>query len=524
MYFLFSAIFGTILTLAFAPLNYIIAGLYAFPAILLLTDFAVQKGKNPFWIGFGFGFGHHVSGLYWISNSLLVEAEKFAWMIPFAASLIPAYLAIYTGFVFWLTYRLKYEKTAKILFFGGTWVLMEIVRSYALTGFPWNLLGYTMLESQAISQVASVLGVYGLSLIAIILFCAPYLVLRALLDFDVGNRVYRAGYSFIYLTPLILILIIISMWGEKRLVMYSGSFENTMIRIVQPNIPQKEKFDPLRFGDHIYRYVSLTVTDPEYLDFVPDLIIWPEAATVFTLEEEEQFVKSLSDIIPYSSHLILGSIRRKSEGSYNSIEVIDHDGILVEDLYYNKHHLVPFGEYVPLRKFLPGIERITHGQGDFNTGSGPMTMVIENKPPFAPSICYEIIFPGEVAPKKYPQNIVKGEFEKKPEWILNVTNDGWFGITSGPHQHLDKARVRAIEEGLPVVRSANSGISAFIDAYGYVVDRIELGEQGVIDSKLPSAHPEDTYFSTHGLKSIIQICGLFILIAACVKFCHRILT
>ena len=513
MYIILSLLSGAILTLAFAPVNFIVAGLFAFTSILLICDKFSDNPKKVFWLGFAFGFGHHLTGVYWISNSLLVEADKFAWMIPFAASLIPAYLAIYSGLAFWITYKLKYKKLAKFLFLGSLWVFLEIVRTYAFTGFPWNLLGYTMLKSLAISQVASVTGVFGLSLIAIYLFASPYLVIRSVLDFTKNHRFYRVGFSFLYLMPIILALILISIWGEKRIVKNAGQFENTTIRIVQPSIAQKEKFDPLRIGDHIFKYVSLSVKESEHLDFVPDIIVWPEAATPFLLDRETEFVSSLQDVVPYTSNLILGSVRRNGDKIYNSIQVIDHQGSLVEDKYYDKHHLVPFGEYVPLREFLPaGFDRITHGRGDFNTGSGPQTLTIAEKPPFSPTICYEIIF---------PDNVINRKSEKQPEWILNLTNDAWFGITSGPHQHLQKARMRAIEEGKPVIRAANTGISAVIDAYGFVINRLELEESGIIDSKLPKEYQNMTYFSKQGLKTPIIICALLILIAAFLKFYYR---
>lgn len=514
MYSFLSIILGVLFTYCFTPHYITWLGFISFTGLLLLIDKA-ETPRKALLYGFMFGFGHHVTGLYWVSNSLLVEPDKFAWLIPFAVSLIPAYLSIYIAVVCWLTKKLKYNGIAKIFFFSGMWVMAEIIRGNAFTGFPWNLSGYVFFSSIEISQAASIIGVYGMSLLAIFLFCSPYAILNMIISSLKGNfKLYRVGYSIFFLMPISIVFIGISYWGHERISGNKGTQESVDIRIVQPNIPQREKSDRLRAGEHLFNYYSLSLQESKIDDFVPDLIIWPEAAIPYNLKTANLMLGELKDIIPYSSYLILGSVRQENIGKdrkfYNSIEIVNSQGELL-DMHYDKYHLVPFGEYVPLREFLPGIEKI-HGSEDFSTGDGASVLKLDNAPPFSPVICYEIIFPSKVVSKN----------SKTPaKWILNLTNDGWFGISKGPYQHLDSARGRAIEEGIPVVRAANTGISAVIDSLGRVIEKIELNERGIIDAKLPSALHFKTFFSRLGLIVPILLAGLFISSAGCLKFFGR---
>jgi len=217
-------------------------------------------------------------------------------------------------------------------------------------------------------------------------------------------------------------------------------------------------------------------------------------------------MNEVAEIIPYSAFLILGSVRQEgwivNQKIFNSVQFIDSEGNLLRSAY-DKFHLVPFGEYVPYRNFLPGVEKIAKGIGDFNKGDGPKTIKLENSPPFSPLICYEILFSG---------NVIDSKSSQQPEWILNVTNDAWFGTTSGPYQHLDVVRMRAIEQGLPVIRSANTGISAVIDANGKILNFIKLNEEGILDVSLPKPLKNKTYFSENKNETVYKLLiGLFIL-------------
>jgi apolipoprotein N-acyltransferase len=506
MKILLTIVLGVLFTLCFAPHYQLEFGFICLTGLLLVLD-SVKTSKKVFLYGWLFGFVHHVSGLYWISYSMLVEPDKFAWMIPFSATAIPAILALVIGLTCWMTYKLNLKIISKMLFFAAAWALTEMVRGNLFTGFPWNLVGYTFLADESIAQAASIFGVYGLSMLAVFLFTTPYLAASYLKSKNDTALVYRLCFSLCYLMPTIIAMTLLHDWGSERIAENKDKFEKTSIRIVQPNIPQKEKFDPDKIGDHLFRYYNLSLQESMKADdFVPDLIIWPEVATTLNLEEDKEFLAEVADIIPFSAYLILGTIRYEgwllNQKIFNSVQFVDSEGIL-QPTAYDKSHLVPFGEYVPLRQYLPGVEKIAKGIGDFNRGAGNKTFKLDNSEPFSPLICYEIIFPGKVVDKTSPQ---------KPQWILNLTNDAWFGNTSGPPQHLDAARMRAIEEGIPVIRSANTGISAVVDGMGRVLDRIELDKQGIIDTKLPAKLAEETYFSKYGnLISLAFAAGIMLL-------------
>lgn len=517
MKIIITILLGVLYTLCFAPYHYFGLGFISFTGLLIILDSA-NTGRKQFLYGWLFGFAHHVTGLYWISYSMLVEPDKFAWMIPFSASIIPAILAIYIGFVSWATYRLRLKQIHKILFFAGSWTLAEMARSYLFTGFPWNLTGYVFLSKLAIAQAGSVVSVYGLGTLAIMVFCSPYLSIRYLKKNKSIAPVYRYSICLYYLVPSIITLILLSNWGSDRIRENSNRFEKTNIRIVQPNIPQKEKFDSMRVADQLFKYYNLTLQEGNVDDYVPDLIIWPEAATMINLDDDKEFLSEVAEIIPYSAYLILGSIRHEgwilNQKVFNSVQVIDSEGSL-ERTYYDKTHLVPFGEYVPLRSYLPFVEKITQGIGDFDRGTGPKTLKLSNSEPFSPLICYEIIFPGHV----------KSEYDtQKPKWILNVTNDAWFGTTSGPYQHLDSVRMRAIEEGLPIIRSANTGISAVIDNVGRILSFIRLNKDGIIDTKLPSQIREETYYSIYGDQIPLILAAGLIILSVILRYLSRFLS
>jgi apolipoprotein N-acyltransferase len=513
MKIILTIIFGCLFTLCFAPYHYFGLGFISLTGLLLILD-KLQKGKQHFWYGFLFGFAHHVTGLYWISYSMLVEPDKFAWMIPFSASILPAYFALYIGLVCWITYRLRLRRIAKVLFFAGCWALAEMARGYVFTGFPWNLAGYALSSKLAIAQIASFIGSYGLSVIAIIVFCTPYMAVRFVMKNRSMKAVYRYSYALYYLMPTMFLLGYISVWGSDRIRDNSHKYENTSIRIVQPNIPQKEKFDSLRVADHLFKYYSLTLQESAKNDFVPDLIIWPEAAVNIDIEQEKTFLSEVTNIIPFKSYLLLGTIRREgwliNQKIFNSVQVINSLGE-IERTYYDKFHLVPFGEYVPLRDYLPFVEKITQGIGDFNRGTGPKTLKIADIAPFSPLICYEAIFPSNV------KNIYDTE---KPKWILNVTNDAWFGNSSGPYQHLDSVRMRAIEEGLPVIRSANTGISAVINSVGTIENYISLNKAGIIDTKLPASIAK-TFYGNYGNQVPLILALALIIISMTLKYLSR---
>jgi len=247
------------------------------------------------------------------------------------------------------------------------------------------------------------------------------------------------------------------------------------LRIVQPNVAQGVKWQNDKRTEIVARHLALSM-QPSVRPL--DLVIWPEAAMPFVIDEDPSVLAYLTQGLPAGAVLITGAPRREQDGAgqsrvWNSLQAVSADGRLIAT--YDKHHLVPFGEYVPLRSLL-NLDKITQGSFDFSEGPGPRTLALDGLPPLSPSICYEAIFPDGVVASDGP----------RPAWLLNLTNDGWFGISSGPYQHLASARLRAVEQGLPLIRAANTGISAAIDSYGRILRQLSLGAEGVIDVALPA--------------------------------------
>ena len=460
-------ILGTISAYAFAP--YFVFPL--FPLTIAAFLFVVITSKNPkqaFWAGWFYGFGHFVFGLYWISNSLLVDPEKFAWMIPFAISLIPAVLAFYVALTSWVTFKFISSNKKRILLFPVIWVVFEILRTYLFTGFPWNLAGYVFAFSDAMMQPAALITIYGLSFLAVLsgsILCCLFSV--------EGRKVSSSG-CFI---PAVMVYAFISVlfvsgFGYLHISdkYYASQKEGINLRLVQPSIPQQMKWHPDAALQVFLKHIEMTKTDN---GFKPDMVIWPEAATPFTLGADPYARRVISEAIPEGSFLVTGGVRVDGYGAFNSVEVLNSSDEIVAS--YDKARLVPFGEFVPFRRFFPIVNKITPGDTDFSRGGGASALSVGNITPFSPLVCYEVIFP-----------FYKPDESTGYSWIVNVTNDAWFGDSSGPHQHLTMARFRAIEQGKPVIRVANNGISAIIDANGRMVKKLDLYERGIIDGNLPA--------------------------------------
>lgn len=466
---------GALGALAFAPL-------YIFPAILLSLSCAwfllEQHLENNtsyiklFYLGWWFGLGHFTVGLYWITFALYVDLESFWWVIPFALFGIPSILAIFTGLVFGLIKLWPYQGVSRAFAFAGIWVVLEWIRGHIFTGFPWNLVGYAWGFNLDISQVASLVGIYGLSLLAILLALS--------LNYLVKQNPYERNVA------IFICLVTLSgwFWGKNRL-LYPEEKRSIpiAIRVVQPNIPQTLKWNPLQQQANLETLLKLT-GKPSQLPL--KAIIWPESAISFFLEYEPKLRLKIANTLPKESYLLTGALRRTPPGEipvqlWNSLIVMNHKGEILGS--YDKSHLVPFGEYLPFRSELDklfgagSIKKITAGTVDFKAGNGPQNLKFaEDLPALSGLICYEVIFP----------NAIINRFALRPDWIVNVTNDGWYGRTSGPYQHLEMTRFRAIEEGVPLVRAANTGVSAVFNGYGQTIGLLDLGEQSVLDVLLPA--------------------------------------
>ena len=486
-----AALSGALSVLALPPYNFLPILFITFPVLIWLLDGVGEPTRSRrhrvMWraglLGWWFGFGYFFMGLYWVGHAFLVEAERVAFLLPLAVTLLPAGLALFTGATAALARLFWFGGYRRVAIFAAVWTMFEWLRGHVLTGFPWNLIGQSFAVSDALLQAGAMVGAYGLSLIALLIVAAPA-------AFDSRVHVARRGPGTELLAaPAIALAGLALVWlgGVARLSaadLSPAAATETLIRIVHPNTPFADNWDdPNRVLTIVGQLLRMsrepTPDRPAGIDG-NTIIVWPENAVPVLLAREPYLLSAIGRVLPEGAKVIVGSNRGEmvSDGRvfYNSLYVVDSAGAIAAT--YDKHHLVPFGEYVPLRHLLGrlGLRQLVQFQGSFEVGPGPMTLELPGVPPFSPLICYEVIFPGGV--------VAPGA---RPQWLVNITNDAWFGRSIGPHQHLAQARLRAVEQGLPLARSANSGISAMIDPYGRVLESLPLDTQGVIDVALPAA-------------------------------------
>ena len=498
---------GALSALAMAPFNAWPVLFLTFPVAVWLIDGAGAGGFRGVpaaaLAGFWFGLGYFVPGLYWIGYAFLVDASTFAWLMPFAVLGLPAYLALYTALGFAVARLLWSRDARRVVALAVGLTLSEWLRGHALTGFPWNTFGYALTEPLALAQTASLIGLWGLTLLSVAIFASP----AALID---GSSRGRKS----WIAPVIALLLLVAMgaFGAVRLRLHPGSMvANVKLRIMQPNLQQDVRFNYSAKAEVMKKYLTLSdrASGPQSTGVRDvNVLIWPESAFPFFLTREADAMAQIADLLPKGTVLITGSVRApdvppgvRITRAYNSIYVIDHDGSVLS--VYDKLHLVPFGEYLPYQDWMErlGFVQLTKVQGGFIPGVRRHTMEIPGAPRALPLICYEAIFPGDVATS-----------DERPGWIVNLTNDGWFGISTGPYQHLQQARMRAVEQGLPVVRAANTGISAVIDPFGRFVARLGLGVEGVLDSSLPAAIAPTIYARSGDVPAAILFAAAFIFV------------
>ena len=473
-------LFGVLAVLALPPLYVVPALVPAVVGLLWLLDGA-RSWKGALALGWWFGWGFFIFGLYWMAYSFLVEAETFAWMIPFAIPGLAAVAAVYIALATLATWRIVKGGLARAVFFPIAWIVAEFLRGTLLTGFPWNLIGSVWAFSATTMQSAALFGAYGLGFFTILAAAAP----AALVDEDATLRV-RRGLSIAAYGILAAFMI----WGGARVILApDDSVPGVRLRLVQPDVPQTEKWQNGQQIEIIRRLMAMSA-EPAQGSQLPTHIIWPETAVPTFLAEEPQVLRALGARVPVGGALITGAPRLERLGGdkfkmFNSLHVIDEAGRIRAT--YDKSHLVPFGEYMPFRDILD-LRLIGGDRTDFTPGPGPTTLEIPGAPPASPLICYEAIFPAHVVAAN----------GARPEWLLNITNDAWFGISSGPYQHLAAARMRAVEEGLPLVRAANNGVSAVFDGYGRTRVETSLGGSAVVDSDLPKSVKGSTVFARTG--------------------------
>jgi len=460
---------GLVAALALPPIFAVPLLLAAF-CVLLTALRAVRGPWEALRRGWWFGFGLHLAGLYWITEAILFEAARFWWLVPLAVPAVAAVLAVFIAVPVWLAWLARPAEgrspAAQVFALAGAWVLGDLARQFVLTGFPWNPLGSVWaipgVVGDVMLQPASLVSVHGLTLGTVVLACA--LVLR-----------WRGR---------VLCAVLLAAWigfGVFRVSTPPPPEQNLRVVLVQGNVPQGQKWDAALAAGVFERYLRLTAEGVAAGDG-PAVVVWPETASPYLLETDPNARRAIA-AASGGAPVLAGSVRFDREARpRNALIAITGDGRVAA--VYDKWHLVPFGEYQPSWAQV-GVQLVPGG--GFASGPGPETLRIPGVPPVGPLICYEAIFPGQVVDEA-----------DRPDWLVNVTNDAWFGTSTGPRQHLVATRLRAVEEGLPLMRAANTGISAGFDSRGHQVAGIGLEQTGFRTVVLPGRLPP-TLFARFGL-------------------------
>ena len=494
------ALAGALSVLAMAPFHAWPILFLTLPVLFWSLEKAVDRPassgriKSALWRGWAFGFGFHVAGLFWIGSAFLVQPERFALIMPFAIAGLAAGLALFHGVATSATamaFQVVASPVHRIAVLAAALMASEWLRGNILTGFPWNTLGQALTMPLPLMQASGLIGIYGLTALAVIVLATPAVAAAA-----PASRTWVAvGLST--LLPLAGLFA----YGWSKLAATPTVYEaDVRLRLVQPSIPQRDKFDDTKRRWIFDRHLELSAMpakpapDTPWKPGPPTHVIWPEAAIPFFYRREPAASAAIAAALPGTSALIAGTFRLnvdptipnhevKSYRIYNTAVAVGGDGRLLA--LYDKLHLVPFGEYLPAPGLLNalGLENLTRTRGGMKSGRGPRPILdIPGLPPLEILICYEAIFPEEIAVGP-----------ARPGLLVNLTNDAWFGLTTGPYQHLHQARLRAVEQGLPLVRSANNGISAVVDPVGRIKASMALNDAGVLDHGLPRATTRPPY-------------------------------
>jgi apolipoprotein N-acyltransferase len=486
---------GCVSALAMAPYS-------LWPALLLglVTLYFMASTENTYKGAFGliwtFHFGYFVAGLWWISNALLTANNQFIWAWPLATIALPAILALFPAIICSFVPK-KYDLKiiSGFLFFVASMSVSEWLRGHMFSGFPWNSFGYGWSKALPIVQTVSIGGIYFLTSLTIFWFCAPaYLILSK--SPILANKI-------LYL--LLITILSSTIYGQIRIGNNPALLRDDIaIKIVQPNISQDEKWDSKLYSRNLQKYLDMSFynekddkNDASYNQDRKTIIIWPETAiTSYHIKDISAKNAIKSTLQSYNSgniFLLSGMLRINEDALFNSIVVYDSNMELLAT--YNKSHLVPFGEYIPFQKYIP-LQNVTNFNG-FVAGSPPRLYSLDKIPSFIPLVCYEILFPAI-------------SDSNNAEWIVNVTNDAWYGNSPGPYQHFDMAIYRAVEKGTPVVRSAGTGISGVIDPVGRIISKTKLLNQETLFSYLPRNINTGTIYSKSGDLSLFILIIIFI--------------
>jgi apolipoprotein N-acyltransferase len=451
---------GGLSVLALPPVHLIPVLLLTVPCLLCL----IQGARRPAAAarrGWWFGFGLYGAGLYWVTEAILFEAARFWWLVPFAVPALAAVLALFTAAATAVARRAP-PGWPMALTLAGAWVLTDLARQFVATGFPWNPLGSVWELSghagDVLIQPASLIGVHGMTFVTVLLAATPVL----------GWRWRLAGVG------------LLSLWcgfGILRLQQKPPPAPGVTVLLIQGNVAQGQKWDATLLFGIFQHYLSLTREALAAAGDNPAVVVWPETASPALLQTDaaarDLIAQALGD-----HQALIGAVRfDAARRPRNSLFALGAGGVI--EGIYDKWHLVPFGEYQP--DWLPLGIQVVPG-GGFARGPGPRTLHLPGLPPVGALICYEAIFPNQVIDES-----------DRPAWMINVTNDAWFGNSAGPRQHLAAARLRAVEEGLPLLRAANTGISAAFDARGHELARLGMRQTGFVAVPLPGALPTPLY-------------------------------
>jgi apolipoprotein N-acyltransferase len=456
---------GALAALAMPPLQWLPLAVLGIVAFVWLWDTAPGP-RSALLRGWAWGTGHFAVGSYWIVEAFFVPPADYGPLGPpiviGLAALLGFFPAMAAGAAKWVALRWPSMggRYCRLLLLAIAWTIAEWLRGHVFTGYAWNPLAHVWAFATPLLQGAALFGVYGLGLLTFVILAAPAAGWRA----SVLALVVAGGAGFA---------------GQAAMAPVDTAGDGPLVRIVQPNTPQAEKWRPEMRAAHMGKLVEMSRRDG--FDGLA-AVIWPETAPPVVVVPGSAVLEVMAKAVPPGGYLLTGAARQtrnREDGVWNSLLVVDGEGGIVAT--YDKVHLVPLGEYIPFHKQLAPVSGAI-GRGSFEVGESRVTLDLPRLPSFSPIICYEVIFPAAVTGPG-----------PRPRWLLNVTNDAWFGLSSGPYQHLASARLRAVEEGLPMFRAANTGVSAVIDAYGRVLAALDMQREGVIDHRIPAAREPTPY-------------------------------
>src|SRR4051794_3641396 len=464
-----AALGGLGLVLVLPPVG-VPLGLLGITVLVHLLHGEARPGRALL-LGWLFGLAYFVGGLYWVAIAFFVDAEAYGWLAVPAVLGLSAVLGLTVGLAAWVTALLRWRSlAARALAFAAAWAGAELVRAGTIVQFPWNPIALAWTTSDLTLQGVAWLGTYGLGLVTV---AAAGLLARCL---EPGARRWTG-----LVAPVLLVAALFGGGAWRLSVAGEPALTPLRLRLVQGDVPQHLKWDLDKEIGWFRRYLDLSrepAAEP------PDALVWPESAVAFSLEADAIGRGAIAGVLSPGAYALVGGDHvaiedGKVASAANSLFAIDAKGEIRDR--HDKVNLVPFGEFTPFRPILGrlGFGKLVESTLDFTPGPGRATVSLPGLPPFSPLICYEAVFANEGALAS-----------PRPAWLLNITNDAWFGTSSGPYQHLAMARMRAVEEGLPLVRAANTGVSVVTDPYGRVLHRLGLGQQGVVDARLPEPLPQ----------------------------------